>query len=251
MCTKLFLFLILGCCQSILMAQEVEIVESKTSTSSIGIIAGYNPFPKFTTSSKPGFYAGLSFEKQFEEENANSTSSIIIRGMYESMSAFFEVPGESYPSRLPNGTEVNQKTRHTTNIRYSMATIEAVYKLNPFGSKFGFTVGPSLSLPLSTSIEQRFELLEPNDVRIDIDPSIPADRYLDSNRTIITSPEGPIKELNPFRIALKFGVHYELIVARTVIVPHIGYNYGLTTTSKVDGVRINAIQAGVEVRFAL
>lgn len=251
LCSKLFLFLLLGSCHSMLMAQEVEILESKSSTSSIGIIAGYNRSPNFTTSSKPGFYTGVSYEKPFEEETGNSTSSIIIRGMYESMSAFFEVPGSSYPSRLPSGTVVDFKTRHTTDIEYNMATVEVMYKLNLFDSKFGFTIGPSVSIPVNATIEKRFDIIEPENAKFEKDPSIPIERYVNDDRTIITSPRSEITELHPFRFALKFGVHYELLFTRTLVVPHIGYNYGLTTTSNVDGVRLNALQAGLEVRFSL
>jgi len=215
-------------------------------------ISGDDRCPNFSTGSNPGFYAGLTYEMQLGEEVANSKSSIIFRGMYESMPAFFEVPGAAYPSRIPGtGVEVVSTTRHTTNISYNMATLEAVYKLNLFGSMFGFTVGPSVSIPVGSSVEQRFELLEPNNVKFERDPSIPAERYINFDRTIITSPEGAIKEINPFRFAVKFGVHYEFLVARTLVVPHLGYNFGVTTTSSVDGVRINALQGGVEVRFAL
>jgi len=214
-------------------------------------ISGDDRCPNFTTGSNPGFYAGLTYEMQLGEEVANSKSSIIFRGMYESMPAFFEVPGAPYPSRLLDGTEVTSTTRHTTNIKYNMATIEAVYKLNLFGSMFGFTVGPSISFPIGSSVEQRFELLEPNNVKFERDTAIPAERYINFDRTIITAPEGAIKEVNPFRFAVKFGVHYEFLVARTLVVPHLGYNFGVTTTSSVDGVRINALQGGVEVRFAL
>ena len=214
-------------------------------------ISGDDRCPNFSTGSNPGFYAGLTYEMQLGEEVANSKSSIIFRGMYESMPAFFEVPGAPYPSRLPDGTEVVSTTRHTTDIKYNMATLEAVYKLNLFGSMFGFTVGPSVSIPISSSVEQRFELLQPNNVKFEQDPNIPAERYLNFDRTIVTSPLGDIKELNPFRFAIKFGVHYEFLVARTLVVPHLGYNFGVTTTSSVDGVRINALQGGVEVRFAL
>lgn len=215
-------------------------------------IAGDDRCPNFSTGSNPGFYAGLTYEMQLGEEVANSKSSIIFRGMYESMPAFFEVPGAPYPSRLPGtAQEIISTTRHTTNIKYNMATIEAVYKLNLFGSMFGFTVGPSISFPIGSSVEQRFELLEPNNVRFERDTTIPAERYINFDRTIITAPEGDIKELNPFRFAIKFGVHYEFLVARTLVVPHLGYNFGVTTTSSVDGVRINALQGGVEVRFAL
>ena len=251
MCSKLFLFLIICCCHTMMMAQEVEILESNTATSSIGIIAGYNRFPNFSTSSKPGFYTGLSYEMKLGEEVANSKSSIIFRGMYESMPAFFEVPGEPYPSRLPDGTELVSPTRHATYLDYNMVTLEAVYKQNLFGTKFGFTIGPSVSIPVSTSIEKRFEFLQPNNGRFGKDPQIPDECNSNVYRTIMTQPKGDIKELHPFRFALQFGVHYELLLARTLVVPHIGYNFGITNTSAVDGVRINALQAGVEVRFAL
>lgn len=251
MCTKLFLFLLVGCCHTMLISQEVESLETNSSTSSIGIIAGYNRFPIFTTDSKHGFYSGLSYEMKLGEKVAYSKSSIILRGMYESMPTFFSVPGSSYPLRLSNGSEVRTITRHATYIEYNIATVEAVYKQNLFGSSFGITVGPSFSIPISTSIEKRFELLYPTDMKFDKDPSIPDERYEDEYRTIITQPKDDIKELNPFRFALKCGVHYELLLERTIVVPHIGYNFGITNTSSVDGVRINALQAGVEVRFAL
>jgi hypothetical protein len=250
MCTKLFLFLLIGCCHFVLMAQDVEILESNTASSSIGIIGGYNRFPNFCTCSKHGFYTGLSYEMILGEEIANSKSSIIFRGMYESMPAFFEVPGEPYPSRLPDGTELVSPTRNASYLDYNMVTLEAVYKQNLIDTKFGFTVGPSVSIPVSTSIEKRFEFLQPNNGRFGKDPQIPDECNSNVYRTIVTEPKGEIKELHPFRLALKFGVHYELLLAQTIVVPHISYNYGLTNTSNVDGVRINALQAGVEVRFA-
>jgi len=222
-----------------------------THSGSFQSISGDDRCPNFSTGSNPGFYAGLTYELQLGEEVANSKSSIIFRGMYESMPAFFEVPGAPYPSRLPDGTEVTSTTRHTTDIKYNMVTLESVYKLNLFGSMFGFTVGPSVSIPIGSSVEQRFELLEPNNVKFTRDSSIASENYLNFDRTIVTAPNGDIKGLNPIRFAVKFGVHYELLVARTLVVPHIGYNFGITTTSASDGVRINALQAGVEVRFAL
>jgi len=73
----------------------------------------------------------------------------------------------------------------------------------------------------------------------------------DNDRTIIIK-EGDIPESNAFRFGVKAGVQYEIITAgRTYIVPAIYYNFGITNLSSRENWRVNSLQMGVDIRFAL
>ena len=138
-------------------------------------------------------------------------------------------------------------------IKYQTVDLELMYKLNLFNSNFGIIVGPTVGLVVGSSKEQRMELVSP--LNAVFDSSVVAQqgkpiKYVNNNRGIITY-EGDIEDRQAIRVAVKAGVQYELPIGRVLLVPSVNYNFGITEVSPTDNLRINALQAGVDLRFAL
>lgn len=216
---------------------------------SFSSLSGEANCPEFTAGNAIGFYLGLTAEYMLGED-ANSNSSIIARVLYDNMPIFFTVPGQEYPAQYPNGQVVNTTTSHEIQITYPMLTTEILYKINPFGNLFGFTVGPSFGIPIGGEQEERFNLVNPPEAQFIKDPNIDPARYTNFDRTLIYYKD-VIPNANPFRFALKVGAHLEISQGKMLIVPNINYNFGITTVNSKDAWRINALQAGVDVRFAI
>ncbi len=215
--------------------------------------------PRFTDGNSNGFYAGLSWE-QLLGDVTNSTSSIIVRVLYNTMPASMETSENPIPSLVTvvdaNGNPVDEKiinsaTTHTMDIKYSMITGEVMYKLNPIqGLPIGFTIGPTFDFAMSKTQDQRYKLLQPLEAQFKRNPDAGYE-YTDNDRTIIIK-EGDIPESNAFRFGVKAGVQYEIITAgKTYIVPAIYYNFGITNLSSRENWRVNSLQMGVDIRFAL
>jgi hypothetical protein len=232
----------------------------------VGPVAGYNRSlhasgfqsvsgdvlcPDFTQGSGNGYYAGVSAEYLLGSPK-DSKSSIIARVVYSYLPAYYEEQGDQLPSLGPDGVEVVMSSvRHVAEIKYSMIDIEAVYKLNLFNSNFGIVVGPTLGIVVSAERQQRMELVEPLNATLDSSLFNPGEvKYINNGRAIITG-EDNIPDKSPIRVAVKAGAQYELPIGRLLLVPCIYYNFGITEVSPSANLRINALQAGVDLRFAI
>lgn len=216
---------------------------------SFSSLSGEANCPIFSAGNAPGFYLGITAEYMLGED-ANSNSSIIARLLYDNMPIFFRVDGENKPVQDLNGAVLDSKTNHEIQITYPMITTEILYKLNPFGNLFGFTVGPSFGIPIGGAQEERLNLILPESAQFIKVPGEDPAKYTNFDRTYIYY-DGVIPNANPFRLALKVGAHLEISQGKMLIVPNVNYNFGITTVNSKDSWRINALQAGVDVRFAL
>ncbi len=219
--------------------------------------------PNFEEGTDNGFYLGFSGEYLIGE-NKNSTSSIIARVIYDYQPAFFERPGDVYPSRLQSGAEINTMVRHTTTVKYSLIQFEAMYKFNLPGTMLGLTAGPQIGIPVRTEQDQRYELVfDPNNPGIsfvdgDLEKIVPKEhwtmgfkpRFTDEYRTAIQLYDGPVINASSFRAAVKLGLQYELLLGMAVLVPCAYYNLGITKMNPDDPWRMNAIQFGADLRYA-
>lgn len=219
------------------------------------------PCPTFENGQDNGFFVGFTYEHILGDYK-NSNSSIIVRAMYQTMPSYLEVGGDTYPSLVSivdaDGNVIQQKiinssTLHILSVDYSMATFEAVYKINPFeGMNLGFTIGPTFDYALSKTFTQKFRLMEPLNARFRR-----ADnweqlgiRYENNDRTIVVN-DGDIPNASGLRVAVKAGIQYEILMGRFYIVPGINYNFGITELSSDQSWRVSAVQAGFDIRFSL
>ena len=225
--------------------------------------ANIAPCPTFENGQSNGFYAGFTYEHILGDYK-NSNSSIIARVMYQTMPSYLEVGGDEYPSLLTyvdaNGNVVKEEivmssTLWTAEVDYSMVTAEAVYKINPFeGMNLGFTIGPTFDFGMKKNLDYRMKLITPRNAQFtrpkDYDPNVDTYYYENNDRTIVFYSD-EIKNSSSFRFGLKAGVQYEILFGRMYVVPGIQYNFGITNLSSDQSWRVNAIQAGFDIRFSL
>jgi hypothetical protein len=205
--------------------------------------------PDFKEGTDNGYYFGFSGEYLLGKPE-QSKSSIIARVVYNYFPGSYELTGDTLPSINTAGEVVNSEVRHVATIKYSTVDLEAVYKLNLFNSNFGVVVGPSIGFVVQSAREQRMELVNPPNATFAPDPERPDVKYTPDMRAIITAQDD-LPDRSPIRIAVKAGVQYELTAGRILIVPCLYYNFGITEVSPVTNLRVNAFQAGVDIRFAL
>jgi hypothetical protein len=212
-------------------------------------VAGDVLCPDFTSGTANGYYIGGSVEYLLGSPK-DSKSSIIGRVVYNYMPASYTVPGDELPSIDPNGEVVKSVVQHVASINYSLIDLEVVYKLNLFESDFGIVIGPTVGVPVKAELEQRMELVSP--LNATFDPAlVPNARYINNGRGIITREPGEIEDKSGIRIAVKAGVQYEIPMGRLLLVPCVYYNFGITEVSASNNLRVNALQTGVDLRFAL
>ena len=243
----------------------------------IGPVAGYNrslhtggfasiakgtaSCPTFEQGTENGFYLGFTAEFLLGDPK-NSKSSVIARVLYDYQPAYFTVPGDAYPSKLANGDVITTEIEHTTRVKYTLLNIEVMYKFNIPGTFLGITAGPQFGFPIGGNQEQRYQLvfdpLKPVQFPISVDSleKLPAvgnykPHFLDDTRTAIVLYEGDIIDQSSFRAGLKLGLQYEILLGRVVLVPSAYYNMGLTKINTKDNWRVNALQFGADLRFAL
>lgn len=212
-------------------------------------VAGDVLCPDFTSGTANGYYVGGSVEYLLGSPK-DSKSSIIGRVVYNVMPASYTVPGDELPSIDPNGDVVTSVVQHVAQISYSLIDLEVVYKLNLFESDFGIVIGPTIGVPIQADLEQRMELVSP--LNATFDPSlVPNARYINNGRAIVTRESAPIDDKSGIRIAVKAGAQYEIPMGRLLLVPCIYYNFGITEVSASNNLRVNALQTGIDLRFAL
>jgi len=215
--------------------------------------------PRFQDGDANGFYVGLSWEQMLGEA-ATSNSSFIVRVLYNTMPANLETSENPIPSLVTvvdaNGNPtseviLNSSTIHTQEINYSMITGEVMYKLNPIsGLPLGITIGPTFDFAMSKTQDQRYKLVLPLEAQFKKNDAS-GYTYVDNDRTIIIK-EGDIPESSSFRFGLKAGLQYEIVTSgKMYIVPSVYYNFGVTNLSSRENWRVNALQVGVDIRFAL
>ncbi len=243
----------------------------------VGPVAGYNrslhtggfasiakgtaSCPTFEQGTENGFYLGFTAEFLLGDPK-NSKSSVIARVLYDYQPAYFTVPGDAYPSKLSDGTVITTEIEHTTRVKYTLLNIEVMYKFNIPGTFLGITAGPQFGFPIGGNQEQRYQLVfdpqKPVQFPITVDSlaNLPAvgdykPHFLDETRTAIVLYEGDIIDQSSFRAGLKLGLQYEILLGRFVLVPSAYYNMGLTKINTKDNWRVNALQFGADLRFAL
>ena len=217
--------------------------------------------PFFTNGANNGFYAGLSYEHLFGNV-VGSRHSIIARVLYSTLPASFTKEGDEYPSLVDAGSgkyeTVTSATRHSIEVSYNLISVEVMYKFNVVGN-LGLTAGPAFDFPIKKTIEQKYEIIKPDNVqfkRVDVTQDKYKNyQYQNNDRTLIVY-SGDIPEASGFRLGLKFGIQYEIIMkGRWYVVPAVYYNLGLTNIGKKDAKteswKVSAFQAGIDVRFAL
>ncbi len=215
--------------------------------------------PFFTNGTANGFYVGFSFEYLLGSA-VDSRSSLIARVLYNTMPADFEKEGDKHPSLVEDLSQstgyrvVESTTRHAIEVAFSTLTAEVCYKFN-FLEGLGVTVGPTFDIPLSKSMTQVYQLLEPNYVQFKRNQEALEKgeivRYEDNDRTIVVYDQD-VPEASGFRLGLKAGLQYEIILGkRYYIVPAFYYNYAVTKFSSVENWFVHAIQFGVDIRFSL
>jgi hypothetical protein len=248
-----------------------------TSVIYIGPVVGYNKSmhtgdipsfamqplcPYFDNGNSNGFYAGLSWELPIAG-NVNSRHSIITRILYNSMPASFtRETDDNYPSLIENGSQydvVNTSTTNKLDIKYSMVSLEAMYKFNVidrFG--LGLLIGPTFDFTIQKKLTQKLVLNGPNNVQFreltaeeQKKLGISIVRYEDNDRTIVVNDED-IPDASGFRLGIKVGLQYQILMkGGFFIVPSVYYNFAVNKFVSNLNWRVNAFQAGVDVRFAL
>lgn len=208
--------------------------------------------PVFEDGSDNGYFAGISMEFLLGDPK-NSKSSIIIRALYDNLPSSFTATGDNLPSLVPvNGkqTIVYTTTQHTAEIDYKTIDLELMYRFNLGNTPFGITAGLCPGFVIAKNVTQNFELIEPANAQFVPVTDGSVLRYSADYRTA-TIKDGAIPEANSFRFGIKAGIQYEMILKRITVIPSLNYNFGVTNVNKSDSWRVNAIQAQVDVRFAL
>lgn len=212
-------------------------------------IAGDVLCPDFTSGTDNGFYVGFSGEYLLGKPEV-SKSSIIARILYNYLPANYAEAGDELPSLdTATGAVVISTVRHVAEIKYSLIDLELIYKLNLFNSSFGIVVGPTIGYVIASKREQRLELISPDNAVFDRSLS-PNSEYINGDRGIITGRDN-IDDKSSIRLAVKAGMQYELQAGRILLVPCVYYNFGVTEVSPSANLRVNALQAGIDIRFAL
>ncbi len=212
------------------------------------------PCPSFTNGQSNGFWGGLTFEYHLGKIK-DSKSSIILKVLYSTLPASLKKGGDQYPTLLDfanKDTIINSKTEHLSEVTYDLVSFEGFYKLNLFDSPFGVTIGFDIGYAMTRNFRQTMNLIEPLNAQFKINPNY---EYINNNRTVIIS-DGEIDASTAFRFGMKVGIQYEInlkrvLFAPAVLVPVAYYNYGITNLVTNNDWRVNALQIGVDLRWAI
>lgn len=214
--------------------------------------------PFFENGSANGFHIGAFYEHIIGD--VTSRHSVVARILYNSMPAYFEKVGDTYPSLVDDGqggyTTVLSSTQHTVDVSYNMLSLNLMYKFKVFGG-FVLTIGPDIDFIMSNALTQEYKIIEPDNVQfkpVPPDPETGFPQYKDNNRTIVVY-DGDIGEgagSASTRFGLKLGAQYEILTGGKIdIIPGIFYNMGLTNATENEDWKVSALQLSVDVRFAL
>ena len=196
-----------------------------------------------------GYFFGITAEYLLGDPK-EAQSSIVSRVVFSSWPATFrEANQDEYPTRLPNSDEIVwSQTENYSEVKYQTIDLEAMYKLNLFGSRFGVSVGPTAGYVLTFQQRQEYNLLKPTNAQFIPNPEIDRSRYTNNDRTIVIR-DGDVPETSPLRLGLKLGAHYEFMLRKLMIVPGLYYNQGILTARSNESWRVNALQPQLDVRY--
>lgn len=209
--------------------------------------------PKFESGSSTGFYVGWNIEFFLTKQRKDVASSIIARLLYNTLPASMELndfTGNKYPSKDPvTNKEVFTQTNYKNEIKYSLITLEAQYRLSLFGSRLSFLIGPTFDFALTKQQDITMNLVgEPLNATFVKQEGY---TYRNNDRTIAITPDPEIPNASALRIGIKGGFQYEIEIGKgTLVCPNVQYNFGLTNLQSENNWRVNAIQAGFDVRFS-
>jgi len=216
---------------------------------------GENLCPTFDNGSSNGYHFGVFYE-QFFGPKTGSKHSIIARILYNTFPSSFSQIGDHYPSLVettPGHFEtIISQTSHSLTVSYSTASMDIMYKFNVIGGLV-LTGGPTFDFPLTKKLTQKYQIIDPLNVQF---KPIPGWKYEDNNRTIVVY-DGDISadkggKVASFRFGMKFGVQYEIITGTHIdFIPGLFYNLGLTNAADAESWKVNAIQASIDIRFAI
>jgi hypothetical protein len=215
---------------------------------------------KFQDGDGLGFYGGLSFEVLLGEDAKNSNMSIIGRLGYSTLPGSFEQPQDTYASivrRTDEPSEIVFSTvKHEAEVSYNIVFLQGLFKWNPIENNgLGILVGFDAGLPITKTITQEYMLVESGDLTFEAltDDQEAAGYVLSDDKKTVTVKDGiDIEDAGAFRLGLVFGVQYEINTGSSMyIVPNFLYNYGVTGVSSAYTWNINAIQAGIDIRWAV
>lgn len=214
--------------------------------------------PSFADGSSNGFYAGVAVEYLIGGSK-NSTSSIIAKLLYSTMPSYMEQGGAPLPTTLAGlGSDSQEPVETTVNfsneVQYSVASLELLYKINIGGTPIGAVVGVANDLVMTSTETEKMTLLTPENGFLIPSPEAQNQNYRydnpDTPRELFFKEDSDIQDASAFRFALKAGLQYEISFPGIIVVPHIFYNFGLTQVNPDNDWRVNALQIGVDVRFA-
>lgn len=220
--------------------------------------------PNFENGSANGFFAGVSFEYMLGEAT-NSKSSIIARLLYNTFPSYFEQQGDDLPTAVgivqSDGTVVPTITTTSINylndITYETLSLDLLFKFNFINSGkvgVGIVGGPTFDYALTATELSRMRLVSPDNAQLVRNTTLETDpynyKYSDDLKELKFS-EGDIFNSASLRIGFKVGAQVEFNFEQFVVVPNIMYNLALTELSSEHDWRVNALQIGVDVRFAI
>jgi len=207
--------------------------------------------PTFKDGSGNGYFGGITAEFLIGDPK-NSKASIIVRAVYNNMPSSFTEEGDNLPSLvIQDGKQIviRTTTQHVAEIQYTTADLEIMYKLNLGNSPLVIMAGLAPGFAIKKHIEQRFELISPDNVQFvpGTDPKVTYDPFFRK----ATVQDGDIPNAAGLRFAIKAGVGYEFILKKIFVVPSVNYNFGLTNMTTTESWKVSALQAQIDIRFAL
>lgn len=108
-----------------------------------------------------------------------------------------------------------------------------------------------IGIPVMVSRVQRMELVDTLDTRLD--PSLfplGSVEYIDDGRGVVAGRDD-VPGHTGLRMAFKVGVQYDIPFGNMLVIPSVSYNIGLADMSPFANLGVNALQTGVDLRFAL
>jgi len=190
---------------------------------------------EFKNASGPGFFGGFTVEYLFGEVESSS-SSLIFRALFNTYGGTNKVREETYPILHPDDFPIDQDCESIMDISYNAATFEVMYKINPIPAMgLGIIVGPAFDFILTRNRTHDFDLVEPKNGKFSekTKNDFPDAEFLNFDRTI-RFYDGEIEEALGFRLGLKVGVQYEILLgSKLYIAPSLAYNFGITSVSSL------------------
>lgn len=219
--------------------------------------------PNFENGSANGFFAGVSFEYLLGEAT-NSNSSIIARLMYNTFPSYFEQQGDDLPTTVgivqSDGSVVPTETitsiNYLNDITYEAISLDLLFKFNFINSGkvgVGVVAGPTFDYTLTATELSRMRLVQPDNAQLIRNTKLEQDfgyTYSPDMKELKFN-DGDILNSSSLRMGLKIGAQVEFNFEKFIVVPNIMYNLALTQLSSEHDWRVNALQIGVDVRFAI